>query len=104
MMKLMMPDEKVRIFIDTVEIFVNGAIELQSVFSGNYDGGDFCSGLVFGMAGTKLLLASAHKMVKDSLPDDHNPAFKQQNRQNRQENQKRTAREEYLRRDREKHM
>ena len=50
------------------------------------------------MTGTKLLLASAHKFVQDSLPDDHNPALIKQNRQ-QERNQRRNARDEYLRKD-----
>jgi len=38
-----------------VETFINTVNDLAAVFGGEYDGGDFCSGLIFGRDGAKML-------------------------------------------------
>ena len=73
-MKAMIQDEKMRGLADTVEMFIKAAVELEAVFTGNYDGGDFCSGMIFGRAGSKMLVGIALKFM--SLPDEHNPSLK----------------------------
>ena len=75
MMKMFMKDEKLASMCDTFEIFANSASELELVMMGSYDGGDFCSGLIFGKAGSKLLIDIAQRFVK--IPDEHNPALKE---------------------------
>ena len=74
MMKAMMPDEKMKSMADSVELFINVAVELEEVFMGNYDGGDFCGGMIFGKAGSKALVSIAQRFMH--IPDDHNPALK----------------------------
>lgn len=41
--------------ISTVEIFITNISSLMTVFNEDYDGGDFCSGLVFGKNGAEML-------------------------------------------------
>ena len=41
--------------VDSIEIFVRGIASIINVFSGEYDGGDFCTGLIFGKYGAKML-------------------------------------------------
>ena len=74
MMKVMMKDESTRNMIDTTEMFINYGGDLQTLFAGTYDGGDFCKGLIFGRSGSKLLLQVSDRMMQ--LPDEHNPALK----------------------------
>ena len=62
----MMQDAKVDQIILAVETFASGLIDLMAVFRGDYDYGDFCSGLVFGIDGAKILLALADQFVKHS--------------------------------------
>ena len=45
--------------LDAVEVFVIGAMDLMALFKGDYDQGDFCSGLVFGRDGAGMLLQLA---------------------------------------------
>ena len=58
-MKVFLNDEKLSSMCDTFELFANGAAELEVLFLGNYDGGDFCSGLIFGKSGSKMLIEIA---------------------------------------------
>ena len=76
MMQAFTKDEKLNGLADTIELFANSASELEVLFYGNYDGGDFCSGLIFGRSGSKLLIEIAQRLVR--IPDDHNPANKEQ--------------------------
>ena len=55
----MMNDEKMKGIAETAETFINSACELEAVFFSGYDGGDFCSGFVFGRAGSKMLVEVA---------------------------------------------
>ena len=77
----MMNDEKLKSLADTAETFINAASELEAVFLGNYDGGDFCSGLIFGRAGSKMLVEVANRFM--NIPDEHNPALKEKHPQGR---------------------
>ena len=56
MAKMMMHDEKINKMADVIEIFVASASDLELLFNGSYDGGDFCTGFVFGRSGSKMLL------------------------------------------------
>ena len=47
-------DKNVENMVSTVELFVQSLSQLMSVFSG-YDGGEFCSGLLFGSTGATML-------------------------------------------------
>ena len=40
--------------VDTVELFLGQVGNLLAVFEG-YDGGDFCTGLIFGVNGAQML-------------------------------------------------
>jgi len=71
----MSKDEKMNGLIDTAEIFIKSAAELEILFTGNYDGGDFCSGLIFGRAGSKMLLEISGRFME--IPDEHNPELKE---------------------------
>ena len=72
MMQAFTKDEKINSMADTIELFTNAASDLESLFYGNYDGGDFCSGLIFGRSGSKMLIEVAQRYW--TIPDDHNPA------------------------------
>ena len=71
-----MNDKAMNQMVSTVEIFINSATELEAVFRGGYDGGDFCSGFIFGRSGSKMLMEIAGEYLSPELPDDHNPALK----------------------------
>ena len=75
MMKAFNKDENMKGLIDSAEIFIDGATELETLFMGNYDGGDFCSGLIFGRSGSKMLLEMVSRFMQ--IPDDHNPELKE---------------------------
>ena len=49
-------DEKINQIIEAVEVFISGVIDLMTLFKGDYDHGDFCSGLVFGRDGASMLI------------------------------------------------
>ena len=69
-------DEKLNSLADTIELFTNAASELEVLFYGTYDGGDFCSGLIFGRSGSKMLIEIAQRLWR--IPDEHNPANKEE--------------------------
>ena len=76
MMQAFTKDEKINSMADTIELFTTAASDLEVLFYGNYDGGDFCSGLIFGRSGSKMLIEVAQRYW--TIPDDHNPANKEQ--------------------------
>lgn len=47
MMGTMLKDQNIDSVLQTVEVFVDNLSSLLAVFDG-YEGGDFCSGLIFG--------------------------------------------------------
>ena len=47
-------DKNVENMVSTVEVFISSLSSLMSVFGG-YDGGEFCSGLIFGSTGASML-------------------------------------------------
>jgi hypothetical protein len=62
--------------IEAVEVFVLGAIDMMSLFNGDYDQGDFCSGLIFGRDGSGMLLQLATQFVKHSTKESNRPDTK----------------------------
>ena len=52
----MSKDDKISKIIGAVEVFVNSIAEIAAVFLGDYDEGDFCSGLIFGKDGAIMML------------------------------------------------
>ena len=54
LMSGMLQDKNLDHIISTVEVFVGNLSSLMAVFDG-YEGGDFCSGLVFGSKGAHML-------------------------------------------------
>ena len=80
---------------DSVELFIEAVVELEEVFTGNYDGGDFCSGMIFGKTGSKALVTIAQKFM--TIPDEHNPALKNKHPEGR-------VTKEFLERDKRKHQ
>ena len=98
-MKVMMQEEKMKSMADSVELFINAAVELEEVFMGNYDGGDFCGGMIFGRSGSRTLVEIAHRFMK--IPDDHNPALKKKLEEPKHPTGRVTK--EYLREDKKKH-
>ena len=61
----MMKDSKLDSIINTIEVFTGSLSGLMAVFQGSYDGGDFCSGLIFGKEGTNMLFKLAYQMTED---------------------------------------
>ena len=61
--------------VTSVDKFINSLGNIVFVFSGQYDGGEFCSGLIFGKYGAKMLTEIADHLFK--MPEDHNPSLKQ---------------------------
>ena len=51
----MSQDPLIEKMINSVEKFINSIGNIIAVFGGDYDGGDFCGGLVFGKYGAKML-------------------------------------------------
>ena len=74
----MTKDETIKSTIEAVETFVLTISDVMAVFSGDYDGGEFCSGLVFGKDGSKMMLQIAQTFVK-APPKEHDPELKELN-------------------------
>ena len=55
-------DQNLETLLQTVDVFVNSVSHLMSVFS-NYEGDDFCSGLIFGQKGSHMLVNIAKTLV-----------------------------------------
>ena len=72
MMGGLLHDPNVEKLISTVEVFINSLGSLMAVFN-NYDGGDFCSGLIFGMNGAQMLahIATAAFEMANPKPKNH---------------------------------
>ena len=68
-------DEKLSSVIGVVETFLLSINEMTAILGGNYDGGDFCSGLIFGKDSATMLTEIAVRFTL-TPPDDHNPALK----------------------------
>ena len=62
--------------VNSVEKFINSIGAIITVFDGNYDGGEFCSGLIFGKYGARMLTDIADHFL--TLPEDHDPAKRTQ--------------------------
>ena len=65
-------DKNVENMVATVELFVQSLSQLMAVFSG-YDGGEFCSGLIFGSTGASMLtnIAQALATVSNLTDKSH---------------------------------
>ena len=72
----MAKDEKIISTIDAAEVFVLTIADVMAVFTGEYDGGEFCSGLIFGKDGSKMMLQIAQAFVK-APPKEHDPEMKE---------------------------
>lgn len=57
------PDKNVESILSTVDVFANSISQLLSVFSNNYEGDDFCSGLIFGSNGAQMLVNIARTVI-----------------------------------------
>ena len=51
----MIKDANVDEMISTIEVYINNISSLMIVFYDGYEGGDFCSGLIFGKNGAEML-------------------------------------------------
>ena len=69
----MSQDAKISSIIGALEVFVGSISEIASVFLGDYDGGDFCSGLIFGKDGAVMMLQIAETFIGPP-PPEHDPA------------------------------
>ena len=69
-------DERISSTVEAVEAFVLTISDVTSVFTGEYDGGDFCSGLIFGKDGSKMMLQIAQAFIR-APPKEHHPEMKE---------------------------
>ena len=51
-------------FWTVIEILIPGIVDLTATYSNDYKGSNYCSGLMFGMIGTKMLLSVAKQFLK----------------------------------------
>ena len=61
-------DANIARIIEALEVFISTISEIASVFFGEYDGGDFCSGLIFGKDGTVMMLKIAETFIGPPPP------------------------------------
>ena len=62
MMGGLVKDQNLETLLSTIDVFVGSASSLIAVFS-NYDGDDFCSGIIFGQKGSHMLVQIAKTLV-----------------------------------------
>ena len=62
MMGGLVQDKNLETLLTTVDVFVNSISSLMAVFS-NYEGDDFCSGIIFGQNGSHMLVNIAKTLV-----------------------------------------
>ena len=62
MMGGLVQDKNLETLLTTVDVFVNSISSLMAVFS-NYEGDDFCSGIIFGQKGSHMLVNIAKTLV-----------------------------------------
>ncbi len=55
-------DKNLETLLSTVDVFVNSISSLMAVFS-NYEGDDFCAGLIFGQKGSHMLVQIAKTLI-----------------------------------------
>ena len=55
MMGTMLKDQNIDQVLQTVEVFIENISSLLAVFDSKYEGGDFCSGIIFGSTGAAML-------------------------------------------------
>jgi hypothetical protein len=67
MMSGLLHDDNIDKLVTTVELFINSLGSLMTVFDG-YEGGDFCSGLIFGMNGAQMLAHIATAAFEMTAP------------------------------------
>ena len=65
-------DANIARIIGALEVFISTISEIASVFFGEYDGGDFCSGLIFGKDGAAMMLKIAETFIGPP-PPEHDP-------------------------------
>ena len=53
-----------------IDVFVTSLNDMVGVFSGDYDAGDFCKGLLFGKDGSQMLYNIALAFVDDEPQED----------------------------------
>ena len=63
--------KKIADVVDHVQIFTDAMREMMGVFDSAYDGGDFCTGLIFGIDGANMLFDVAESLV-DSAEAEEN--------------------------------
>ena len=71
----MMADPAMNKIVDTLETFITSFSTLYAVFAGDYEGGEFCEGLIFGKGGAKMLTELALSFRR--LPPDHDPSLRE---------------------------
>ena len=69
----MIQDKNVDHIIQTIEVFITNLASLMGVFQ-NYNGGDFCAGMIFGSNGAAMLTqiaATATEVIIAPKPNQH---------------------------------
>ena len=100
-MKAMMTDKAMKGMAESVETFITAIIDLEALFMGSYDGGSFCQGLVFGRAGSKMLLDIAQKF--STIPAGIDPANLRKPKEPKVKDRKERITSNFLKNDKTKH-
>jgi len=61
-MGAMVKDKNLETLLSTVDVFVGSMSSLSAVFT-NYEGDDFCAGLIFGQKGSHMLVQIAKTLI-----------------------------------------
>ena len=62
--------EKLHVFVDRLGILVEKLSDMQGLFGENYDGGDFCKGIIFGKDGVELLFNISQSFIEDKTSNE----------------------------------
>jgi hypothetical protein len=65
--------------LDSLVVFVNHLDELIGVFDSGYNGGDFCSGMIFASAGSNLIQKIAETIVSHAVSSVEKPKKNEDN-------------------------
>ena len=63
-------DKELENMLESLVVFVDNLDALIGVFDADYNGGDFCCGLIFGYTGSNLLYKIAEDIITHSLKSD----------------------------------
>ena len=64
MMGAFVQDQNIKAVVDIVGVFIESVSQLMAVFMNQYEGDDFCSGLIFGSNGAQMLVNIAKTFMQ----------------------------------------